>query len=90
VSRVSDFTVMTTPQTRPGDVLILTTDQAYRTFAVGRVVSDGQKDFHKTSDVKHVRNRANALALAQTIIAPEGRIFMWDLDGDIWSEVQPS
>ena len=78
------------PQTRPGDVLILTTDQSFRTFAVGRVVSHDQLDFHEPSDVQHVDGRASALKLAKVLIAPGGKVFLRDLDTEIWSEIPMS
>jgi hypothetical protein len=73
--------------TKLGDVLILTTDQEYRTFAVGRVTALGQQDFHLPSDVKHFGDRDAALASAKGLLLPGGRVFLIDIDTDTWSEI---
>jgi hypothetical protein len=72
--------------TKLGDVLILTTDRAYRTFAVG-LAKAGQQDFHEPSAVKYVDSRDAALALAKALVAPGGRIFLRDLDTKEWTEL---
>jgi hypothetical protein len=74
--------------TRVGDVLILRTSRSFTTHAVGQVSQDGQQDFHK-ANVKHVSNRAAAVAEAQALVAPGRRIFYLNLDTGEWSETSP-
>jgi hypothetical protein len=74
--------------TQVGDVLILRTEtSSLHTHAVGRVLKDGQQDFHTQTNVKYVRDRAAAVAEAKALVVPGRRIFFWDLDTRDWSEI---
>jgi hypothetical protein len=72
--------------TQVGDVLILRTDTS-STHAVGKVLQDGQQDFHRQMNVKYVRDRAAAVAEAKALVVPGRRIFFWNLDTRDWSEI---
>jgi uncharacterized membrane protein len=79
--------------TRVGDVLIVGTTQSYTTHAVGLVSQNGQQDFdtymhaHVAVNVQHVTDRAAAIALAKTLVAPGRRIVFHNLDTGEWSEI---
>jgi hypothetical protein len=73
--------------TRVGDVLILGTSRTFTTHAVGRVSQDGQQDFHRQVNVKHVSDGPAAVAEAKAMVAPERHIFYFNLDTGEWSEV---
>lgn len=72
--------------TRIGDALILQTESSFTIYAVGRVSIDGQQDFHAES-VKHVADRAAAIAEAKAVVAPGRRIFLRNIDVGDWSEI---
>jgi hypothetical protein len=74
--------------TRIGDVLILTTDKTFSTYAVGQISKDGQQDFRGQTNVKFVSGRAAAVAEAKALVAPGRRILFRSIDniGD-WSEI---
>ena len=74
--------------TQVGDVLILKTDQSFTTHAVGQVSKDGQQDFQGSSvTVKHVRDRAAAVAEAKALVVPGRRILFLNIDTGEWSEI---
>lgn len=73
--------------TRRGDVLILLTEQSFTVYAVGPVSVDGQQDFHKGANVKHVTDRTTALAEATALVVPGRRIFLLNIDSGVWSEI---
>jgi hypothetical protein len=61
--------------TEVGDVLILRTDQSFAIYAVGQVSKTDQQDFCAQVNVKHVRERAAAVAEAKALLVPGRRIF---------------
>jgi hypothetical protein len=73
--------------TRIGDVLILWTAGSFTAYAVGQVFTDGQRDFSAQTHAKVERDGAAAVALAKTILVPGHRIFIRNIDKDVWSEV---
>jgi hypothetical protein len=73
--------------TQVGDVLILGTSRSFATHAVGRVSENGQQDFHNLVKVKHVSDRAGAVAEAKALVSPGRRIFLWNIDTGQWSEI---
>ena len=77
------------PNTAVGDVLILMTTATYVIFAVGSVLTPGQHDFghQQEDDVQHVTTRALAEAVAHALVAPKGRIFLFDIDTADWSQI---
>jgi hypothetical protein len=73
--------------TRPGDVLILQTEKGLKIHAVGRVTKQSQEDFHGAQPAPlYVVDHAEALAVARTVVAPGGRIYLVKIDGDEWAE----
>src|SRR4051794_33866162 len=73
--------------TQPGDVLILQTEKGVKIHAVGRVARRGQQDFHAEMSPVYVVDHGEAIAVAQTLVAPERRIYLVKLDSGNWSEV---
>ena len=73
--------------TRVGDVLILSTDKAYRVYAVGLVHAAGDQDFKGQENVAYLDSRADALKAAKALLAPGQKIFIRDIDTDEWSEI---
>jgi hypothetical protein len=74
--------------TQPGDVLILVTeDSSFSTNAVGPVSEPGQQDFQHRMNVKYLTDRLAAVVVAQTLVAPGGRIFLLNVDTNDWSEL---
>jgi hypothetical protein len=73
--------------TKVGDVLILVTEQSFITYAVGHVTSADQQDFHTAGNVKYVSDRDDAVATAKTIVTPDRRIFLRNLDTGHWTEI---
>jgi hypothetical protein len=74
--------------TQRGDVLILQTSQSFTVYAVGAVFEDGQQEFdHQAQDVKHVGDRAAAVTEAKALVAPGRRMFLRNIDTDVWSEI---
>ena len=69
--------------TQTGDVLILSTDQAFSVYVVGQVSTDGQQDFHDQKNAQYIGDLAAAKALA----IRGGRIFIRNIDTDEWSEI---
>ncbi len=74
--------------THAGDVLILWTAGAFTTYAVGRVVKDGQQDFRGPSPVQHFKTSAEAASAAKAIVAFGHRIFSQSVDTGDWSKIQ--
>jgi hypothetical protein len=56
--------------TQVGDVLILETRRSFTTHAVGWVSENGEQDFHNLVKVKHVSDRAGAVAEAIGLRSP--------------------
>jgi hypothetical protein len=75
--------------TQVGDVLIVGTSRSFATHAVGQVFKDGQQHFHNQANVKHLSNRAAAVAEAKALVAPGRRMFYLNLDTGEWSEISP-
>jgi hypothetical protein len=78
------------PQLKPtkiGDVLVLRTRQSYTVYAVDAVARSGQQDFSGQHAVTHVQNHAEAVTRAKTLVAPGGRIYLFDIDTAEWSEI---
>jgi hypothetical protein len=73
--------------TQVGDILILRTARTFATHAVGQVPKDGQQDLHAQRNVKHVQDRAAALAEAKAMVGPGRRIFFLNIDTGDWSEI---
>lgn len=73
--------------TRLGDVLILQTQTGVKIHAVGRVTRNGQQDFHAEPVPLYIVDHDEAVAVAQTLVAPDRRIFLITLDSGDWSEV---
>jgi hypothetical protein len=73
--------------TEIGDVLILRTSRSYTAYAVGSVVTAGQHDFSHCEQVLHVTTHAEAVNTAKAIVAPHGRIYLWDIDTREWSQI---
>jgi hypothetical protein len=74
--------------TRPGDVLILQTEKGLKVHAVGPVTKKGQQDFHRAHQSPiYVVDHDEALAVARTLVAPDGQIYLVKVDNDDWSEV---
>jgi hypothetical protein len=73
--------------TKLGDVLILHTETGVRIHAVGRVTRNGQEDFHAEPPPLYIVNREEAVAVAQTLVRPGGKIFLINLDKGDWSEL---
>jgi hypothetical protein len=74
--------------TQVGDVLILQTEIGLKIHAVGRVVTNGQQDFHRVEPAPvYIADHAEAVALARTLVAPRRRIFLVRLDSGEWSEL---
>jgi hypothetical protein len=74
-------------QARVGDVLILKTAKSYTIFALGRVSTNGQRDFDRDPNVQHVSDRDAALIAAKALLATGRRILLRDLDTGEWSEI---
>ena len=78
------------PQLKPtkiGDVLVLRTRQSYTVYAVGAVARSGQQDFGHNEAVTHVESHKDAVTMAATLVAPGGRIYLFDVDAAEWSEI---
>ena len=77
--------------TQLGDVLILQTERGLKIHAVGRVTKAGQSDFHSATPAPiYVVDYDEAVAVAQTLIAPGRRLFLVKIDReDDWSELPP-
>jgi hypothetical protein len=78
------------PQLKPtkiGDVLILQTRQSCTVYAVGAVARSGQQDFSRQQAVTHVQTHSDAVKIAMTLVAPGGRIYLFDIDTAEWSEI---
>ena len=73
--------------TKLGDVLILRTATGVKIHAVGRVTRDGQQDFHAEPAPRYIVDHDEAVAVAQTLVRPGGRIFLINLDNGDWSEI---
>jgi hypothetical protein len=74
--------------TQRGDVLILQTATSFTVYAIGTVFEDGQQEFYRQAQhVKHVSDRAVAVAGAKALVAPGRRIFLRNIDTDEWSEI---
>lgn len=74
--------------TMPGDVLVLETTVGLRIHAVGAVTTKGQQDFHRAQPSPlYIANHDEALAVAQTLAARRGRIFLVKIDSNTWSEL---
>jgi hypothetical protein len=56
-------------------------------YAVGLVYEDGQQDFQRHTNVKHVTSREAAIAEAKAILIAGRRIFVYDIDTGGWSDV---
>jgi hypothetical protein len=67
--------------------LILQTDKTFTVHAVGPVSKDGQQDFDGQTNLKHVRDRNDAVAEARALVVPGGRIFVLNIDTGDWSEI---
>ena len=82
--------VTTHVPTHRGDVLILRTERSYTIHVVGRVLTDGQQDFHGQTNLSYVPDQAEAEAAAKRLVATSGgRIFVSNIDTAVWSEVTP-
>jgi hypothetical protein len=55
---------------------------------VGAVSEPGQDDFRHERTVQHVNNHADAVKVAKGLVAPDGRIYLLDIDTAEWSEVK--
>jgi hypothetical protein len=78
------------PQLKPtkiGDVLVLRTRQSYTIYAVGAVARLGQQDFKEQAGVMHVPTHKEAVQAAKSLLGPEGRIYLLDIDTAEWSEI---
>jgi hypothetical protein len=73
--------------TEIGDVLILRTSASFTVYVVGRVATVGQQDFSHHQQVQHVTTHAEAVKAARTIVAPRGKIHLFDIDTGEWSEI---
>ncbi len=71
--------------TKFGDVLILMTEKAGSTHMVCPVSTEGQQG--ASADHHSVSGHAAAEAKAQSLVVPEGRIFLKDLDSGKWEEI---
>jgi hypothetical protein len=68
-------------------VLVLRTSQSYTVYAVGAVARSGQQDFAHHEAVTHVQSHTDAMTVATTLVAPGGRIYLFDIDTAEWSEI---
>jgi hypothetical protein len=73
--------------TQRDDILILHTKTAYTVYVVGKVTQDGQQDFHGQTDAQYLHDRLAAVAAAKTLVTPQRRIFLLDIDTGQWSEI---
>ena len=74
--------------TQRGDVLILRTAKSFAVYAVGPVFEDGQQEFYRQAqNVKHLSDRAAAIAEAKALVSAGRRIFLRNIDTDDWSEI---
>jgi hypothetical protein len=73
--------------TQLGDVLILQSEKGVKIHAVGRVARRGQQHFHAAPAPLYVRDHHEALAVARTLVAPDGHIYLMKMDSGDWSEV---
>ncbi|MEO8071115.1 MAG: hypothetical protein ABI652_06910 [Acidobacteriota bacterium] len=73
--------------TRRGDVLIICTDATFTAYIIGVVAHDGQRDFYAHPSTHHAKTRDGAVALARTLLVPEGLVYLRDFDSDKWSKV---
>jgi len=73
-------TVLSPLPTELGDVLILRSTESYTVYAVGAVVQSGQADFGHQTDVCHVTTHADAVRRAHAVVAPNGHIYLVDID----------
>ena len=70
--------------TKFGDVLILTRPSSSLHF-VCPVAADGQQGI--TADHHTITARDEAVATAQSLVVPEGRVFLRDLDSGEWDQI---
>ena len=73
--------------TRVGDVLILRSDKAGNTHAVGAISEDGQQNFRNRMDLKLTRGREKAEAAAKARAVTGGKIYFRDNDTGEWDEI---
>jgi hypothetical protein len=73
--------------TQIGDVLILGTDKHYTAYTVWKISKAGQQDFDRQTTVKHVNQRAAAVAEARALVTPGRRIFLMNIDTGAWSDI---
>ena len=71
--------------TKLGDALILWTTGSYTIYAVGLVSEDGQQGFDQGGVVTYAPDRPKALAQANAIVAPSGRVFLVNIDDGTWA-----
>lgn len=70
-----------------GDVLIIQTTATFTNFAVGRVCSPGQQNFHGGAPITHLQGFGEALRYARSITEPAQKLFLMNLDNGEWSEI---
>jgi hypothetical protein len=80
---------VTTSRSAVGDVLILRTRRSYTLYAVGVVIRNGQDDFRRKQPVYHFSSEGEALRTAETLVAPNCRIYLRDIDTGQRSEIRP-
>ena len=60
----------------------------YRLYAAAQAVArSGQQDFSRQQAVTHVQTHSDAVKIAMTLVAPGGRIYLFDIDTAEWSEI---
>jgi hypothetical protein len=67
----------------------LRTTHTFTVYAVGRVATDGQQDFH-AEPVTHLADHTAAVAAARRLVRPGCRILLRDLDTETWSVIPGS
>lgn len=80
---------MTDRDGRPqqGDVLIIQTTKSFKTFAVGRVMKDGQQSFSGQEGISYVPNLTEAIATAKTLCGRLSRVYLLNLDTNVQIEI---
>jgi hypothetical protein len=74
--------------TQVGDVLILQTAKSFSVYAVGVIFENGQQEFRRQAEhVKHLSDRATAVAEAKALVTSGRRIFFRNIDTNEWSEI---
>jgi hypothetical protein len=75
--------------TSQGDVLILETEKPSTIYVVGCVRRSGQQDFQGQDPLtlRSFNSDRDAIAHAQTMVGPHGRIHLLNIDSWRWTEV---